>query len=164
MARYHLAPKAVLVPRHCRGGVSNAGRISYDPLTEHNPIERLRPLADAGIPLFHIHGNADAIVPLSQNSQVIFDRYTAMSGSMILKIVPGYGHVEAPVFFQDTSILNFILNDLTVAAEHPKTRQPVTVPRAARKGTYDVLGRPISGNAAPQEVIKDNKKRMILPR
>src|SRR6185295_15369353 len=46
-------------------------------LTQHNPIDRLEPLAKAGVPILHIHGNADAVVPLEKNSQVLVDRYRA---------------------------------------------------------------------------------------
>ena len=48
-----------------------------DHLFEHNPIDRLQPLAQAGVPIFHIHGDSDATVPLAQNSQVVYDRYKA---------------------------------------------------------------------------------------
>ena len=37
-------------------------------LTEHNPIDRLAPLAKAGVPLFAIHGDNDTVVPLNANS------------------------------------------------------------------------------------------------
>ena len=60
-------------------------------LLEHNPIDRLQPLAQAGVPIFHIHGDSDAIVPLAQNSQIIYDRYTALGGQMQLVVVPGKG-------------------------------------------------------------------------
>ncbi|MAD80976.1 MAG: alpha/beta hydrolase [Planctomycetaceae bacterium] len=36
-----------------------------DELTKHNPIDRLKPLAEAGVPVFHIHGDSDKVVPLS---------------------------------------------------------------------------------------------------
>ena len=30
-------------------------------LTQHNPIDRLAPLAEAGVPIFHIHGDSDRL-------------------------------------------------------------------------------------------------------
>jgi pimeloyl-ACP methyl ester carboxylesterase len=56
-------------------------------LEEHNPIDRLAPLARAGVPLFAIHGDVDTVVPLEANSGLVQQRYTALGGSMQL-IVP----------------------------------------------------------------------------
>jgi hypothetical protein len=44
-------------------------------LPRHNPIDRLAPLAKARIPIFHIHGDQDEVVPLEKNSAVIKERY-----------------------------------------------------------------------------------------
>ncbi|MBK8803290.1 MAG: alpha/beta hydrolase [Fibrobacteres bacterium] len=85
-------------------------------LVENNPIDRIKPLVQAGIPIFHIHGDSDKLVPLLENSQVFYDRYIAQGGSMVLKVVPNAGHAELPEFFQDTSLLNFILRDQGNAA------------------------------------------------
>lgn len=79
-------------------------------LSENNPIDRLAPLAAADIPIFHVHGDSDTVVPLSLNSQVIYDRYTALGGEMTLVVVPGKGHEEVSQFFQSTALLNFMLN------------------------------------------------------
>jgi hypothetical protein len=78
--------------------------------TQYNPIDNLTPLYQAGVPIFHIAGDSDTIVPLSKNSQVIYNRYTAMGGTMTLKVIAGYGHAEIPQYFQDTDLLNFMLN------------------------------------------------------
>ena len=37
----------------------------------HNPVERLAPLAKAKVPIFHIHGDRDKVVPLKENSGLI---------------------------------------------------------------------------------------------
>lgn len=79
-------------------------------LTKHNPIDRLEPLAKAGIPILHIHGNQDAVVPLDKNSQIVFDRYTAMHGKMQIIVIPGKGHAEIAEFFQEPRLVQF-LND-----------------------------------------------------
>jgi len=81
-------------------------------LAEHNPIDRLLPLYKAGIPIFHIHGDNDIIVPLFKNSMVIYNRYKAMGGNAILKIIPGKGHMEIPEYFQSQELLDFILQEL----------------------------------------------------
>ena len=77
-------------------------------LTQHNPIDRLEPLAKAGVPILHIHGNADAVVPLAKNSQIVLDRYTALGGKMKLIVVPGKGHAEIPEYFQELRLVLFL--------------------------------------------------------
>ena len=37
-------------------------------LADHNPVVRVAPLADAGVPILHIHGDRDTVVPLDANS------------------------------------------------------------------------------------------------
>jgi len=54
-------------------------------LTQHNPIDRLAPLAKAGVPIFHIHGDADDVVPLKDNSALLASRYRELGGSMRLR-------------------------------------------------------------------------------
>ena len=69
-------------------------------LTQHNPIDRLAPLAKAGVPIFHIHGDADKLVPLADNSAELARRYRELGGSMRLRIPPGQGHNVWDGFFQ----------------------------------------------------------------
>jgi pimeloyl-ACP methyl ester carboxylesterase len=78
-------------------------------LPKHNPIERLAPIAAAKIPILHIHGDADKIVPIEQNSQVIHDRYRALGGPMELVVVPGKGHENDPGFFESEKMLEFLV-------------------------------------------------------
>jgi pimeloyl-ACP methyl ester carboxylesterase len=79
-------------------------------LTRHNPIDRLAPLAKAGVPILHIHGDADTVVPLEKNSQVVAERYTALGGKMKLIVVPGKGHAEIPEYFQEPRLVQFLSN------------------------------------------------------
>jgi pimeloyl-ACP methyl ester carboxylesterase len=89
-------------------------------LTQYNPIDNLQPLRDAGVPILHIHGDADYVVPLSQNSQVIHDRYVAMGGEADLIVVPGQGHAEIPQYFQNPRMLEFMLGDLPTRTTSPR--------------------------------------------
>lgn len=82
-------------------------------LSQNNPIDRLAPLAAAKIKILHIHGDNDNVVPLSANSKVLYDRYTALNGPMQLIVVPGQGHAEIPEFFQVKAVLDFLLAELT---------------------------------------------------
>ncbi len=77
-------------------------------LNEHNPIDRLAPLARAGVPLFAIHGDVDVVVPLEANSGLVKDRYTALGGSMQLIVPPGQGHNMWPGFFQSQELVSFV--------------------------------------------------------
>src|SRR5262245_57135501 len=77
-------------------------------LQEHNPIERLASLAKAKVPLFAIHGDVDAVVPLEANSGLVKERYTALGGSMQLLILKGQGHNMWPGFFQSQELVNFV--------------------------------------------------------
>lgn len=76
---------------------------------QHNPIDRLAPLAKADIPLLHIHGDADKLVPLEANAGEIKKRYDALGGRMELIVVPGKGHEAIPVFFEDQRLVDFLL-------------------------------------------------------
>ena len=78
-------------------------------LKDHDPIERLAPLAKAKVPIFHIHGDSDTVVPLERNAGELVKRYKKLGGPATLKIVPGKGHAEIDEFFTDPDFLNFIL-------------------------------------------------------
>jgi len=57
-----------------------------------NPIDNLAPLAQAGIPLLHIVGDADEVVPLGENTAVLEKRYKALGGNITVIHKPGVGH------------------------------------------------------------------------
>lgn len=78
-------------------------------LARHNPVDRLAPLAAAGVPLFAIHGDVDRLVPLELNSGLLRERYTALGGTMTLVVPPGQGHSMWPGFFQSEELVAFVL-------------------------------------------------------
>jgi pimeloyl-ACP methyl ester carboxylesterase len=57
-----------------------------------NPVDRLAPIAKAGIPLIHIIGEADKSVPPKSNSDILEQRYKAMQGTITVFRKPGCGH------------------------------------------------------------------------
>ena len=57
-----------------------------------NPIDRLEPLAKAGIPILHIVGDADSVVPIAENSNIIEKRYRALGGTIKVIHKKGIGH------------------------------------------------------------------------
>ena len=58
----------------------------------HNPVDCLEPLAKAGIPLIHVVGDADAVVPPTENTAIIEARYKKLGGEMTVFHKPGVGH------------------------------------------------------------------------
>ena len=78
-------------------------------LPEHNPIDRLAPLAKAKIPIFHIHGDSDKVVPLDKNSAVVKERYDKLGGKMTLKIVKGQGHNMWTGWFHSQELIDFVV-------------------------------------------------------
>jgi len=58
----------------------------------NNPVDRLEPLAKAGIPLIHVVGDVDDVVPVAENSAVIEERYRALGGAITVFHKPTVGH------------------------------------------------------------------------
>ena len=59
-----------------------------------SPIDNLEPLAKAGVPLLHVVGGADTVVPVEENTRVLEQRYKALGGSIQVIVKPGVGHVH----------------------------------------------------------------------
>lgn len=77
-------------------------------LAEHNPIDRLAPLARAKVPLFAIHGAIDTLVPLDLNSGLVKERYTALGGEMQLVVPADQGHNMWSGFFECQELVDFV--------------------------------------------------------
>ena len=57
-----------------------------------NPIDNLVPLAKADIPLLHVVGQADTVVPVEENTDIIEKRYKALGGRIQVIRKEGVGH------------------------------------------------------------------------
>jgi len=57
-----------------------------------NPVDNLQHLVDAGIPLLHVVGAADKVVPVSENTAVLAGRYRGLGGSIQVISKDGIGH------------------------------------------------------------------------
>jgi pimeloyl-ACP methyl ester carboxylesterase/lysophospholipase L1-like esterase len=57
-----------------------------------NPIDGLAPLAKAGVPLLHVVGDADDVVPVAENTAIVEQRYRELGGSIQVIHKPGVGH------------------------------------------------------------------------
>jgi lysophospholipase L1-like esterase/pimeloyl-ACP methyl ester carboxylesterase len=67
---------------------SEAEAIAYD----GNPIDRLQPLVGEKIPLLHVFGDADKVVPWEENTGLLTSRYQALGGIIHLIRKPGIEH------------------------------------------------------------------------
>ncbi|MFT5368912.1 MAG: pimeloyl-ACP methyl ester carboxylesterase [Candidatus Latescibacterota bacterium] len=89
-------------------------------LAEHNPIDRLEALSKAHIPIFHIHGDDDQVVPLAHNSGELAKRYQTLGGKMTLKVIEDQGHNMWMGWFQCQELVDFIV-------AHTKPMQLTTI-------------------------------------
>lgn len=89
-------------------------------LAEHNPIDRLSPLAKAGVPILHIHGDADKVVPLEKNAGELARRYRALGGQVQLIVVPGKGHQVCDEFFHCRELVDFVIAHCNSIKEPPR--------------------------------------------
>jgi len=78
-------------------------------LSKHNPPDRIASLARANVPIFHIHGDVDRVVPLADNSGLLAERYRAAGGRMTLQIAKGQGHNMWRGFFECQELVDFVV-------------------------------------------------------
>ena len=78
-------------------------------LSEHNPIDRLESLAKAKVPVLHIHGDQDRVVPLEANSAELGRRYKSFGGPVEIEVIPGQGHNMWTGWFQSQKLTDFII-------------------------------------------------------
>jgi len=88
---------------------SDAEAIAY----RGNPVDNLKPLADAHVPLLHVYGDADNVVPWDENTGIVAERYRKLGGSITLIPKPGIGH--HPHGLEDpTPVVEFIAKHAAV--------------------------------------------------
>ncbi len=59
---------------------------------EGNPVDRLKPLAEAKIPILLVYGDSDRTVPHRENSEVVYERYKVLGGPVERITKPGQDH------------------------------------------------------------------------
>jgi len=79
----------------------------------HNPVDRLAPLAENRVPIFHIHGDCDTVVPLEANSALLAERYCKLGGEMVLRVVEDQGHNMWTGWFQCEELVQFVIDRAT---------------------------------------------------
>ncbi|MBL8819073.1 MAG: prolyl oligopeptidase family serine peptidase [Planctomyces sp.] len=94
----------------------------------HQTIDNLRPLAEAGIPLLHVCGDADEVVPFDENTRLLEQRYRQLNGPITIISKPGVQHHPHSLRFPQP-IVQFVRNHvagkpmLAVLCESPAEHQ-----------------------------------------
>ncbi len=57
-----------------------------------NPIDNLKPLAEAGIPILIVTGDSDRVVPHEENTLIAEQRYRVLGGKIQVILKPGVDH------------------------------------------------------------------------
>lgn len=78
-------------------------------LKQHNPVDRLAPLAKAKVPIYHNTGDVDKLVPAKDNTFLLQERYKALGGPITVTIFEGQGHNYWTGFFEDQGMADFII-------------------------------------------------------
>lgn len=78
-------------------------------LAKHNPIDRLAPLAKAKVPVYHIHGDTDKVVPLEDNSALFAKRYEALDGPVTVEVIKDGGHDMKRHWFESQNLVDFMI-------------------------------------------------------
>lgn len=87
---------------------------------KQNPIDKLEALAQARVPLLHVYGDADDLVPWDENTGVVAQRYQKLGGDITLIGKPGVAH--HPHGLEDsTPIVDFLSYHAGAAAAGYRT-------------------------------------------
>ncbi|MCA8995488.1 MAG: alpha/beta hydrolase, partial [Planctomycetaceae bacterium] len=74
---------------------------------DQNPVNQLAPLAKAGVPLLHVFGDADEVVPWKENTGLLAQRYRELGGH--IQLIQKVGVKHHPHGLEDpTPIVEFI--------------------------------------------------------
>jgi len=69
-------------------GLSEEEAMAY----EKNPVDQLQPIAAAKIPVIAVCGDADRVVPIAENIQIVEKRYRELGGEIQVILKPGVDH------------------------------------------------------------------------
>lgn len=86
---------------------------------DHNPIARADHLAAAKVPVCIIHGDADAVVPLPQNSAALRECYRRAGADAIFSLIvaEGQGHNYWEGFFRCRELIDFAIRRAQAGTE-----------------------------------------------
>ena len=78
-------------------------------LAEHNPVDRLKPLAAHKVPVLHLQGDSDRVVPHEQNSGLLAERYASLGGPIEVQLIKGQGHNMWRGWFESQKLTDFMI-------------------------------------------------------
>jgi pimeloyl-ACP methyl ester carboxylesterase len=104
-----VGPKSIGDPEYGFGDITREQLEQM--LPEVNPIDNLKPLADAGVKILHVHGEIDGTVPCEPNTVEAQKRYRSLGGEMEIVILPGIGHGPGTGFYNSEKVLEFLRDD-----------------------------------------------------
>ncbi len=117
----------------CYGFKGDAEALAYP----GNPVDVLAKLAGAGISLIHVVGDADDVVPVSENTAIVEERYRKLGGEIQVIHKPGVGH--HPHGLEDPGpVVRFIL-EKTRAPAPPKRYAWITGLKPEKAASYRQL-------------------------
>ena len=73
-----------------------------------NPIDILEPLAKARVAIIHVVGDIDDVVPVSENTAIVEERYRKLGGTVQVIHKPGIGH-HPHGLTDPTPVVDFIM-------------------------------------------------------
>lgn len=80
-----------------------------DALPDHNPIDRIKSLAEAGVPILHLQGDSDKVVPHEENTKILVQRYKKFGGPAEVVLVKGQGHNMWKGWFESQKLTDFAI-------------------------------------------------------
>jgi pimeloyl-ACP methyl ester carboxylesterase len=79
-------------------------------ISEHSPVDNLGPLAERKVPILHLHGAVDQVLPIDQNSGLLGERYAALGANAEIVTIYGKGHEVCPEFWRSRTLVDFFLS------------------------------------------------------
>jgi len=87
---------------------------------QHNPLDRLAPLAEAKVPMLLLHGIEDKVVPPIDHSGELALRYRKLGGTARFILKRNERHEPSDMFFKAPELLRFFVKQLPpVEADAP---------------------------------------------
>jgi alpha-beta hydrolase superfamily lysophospholipase len=83
-----------------------SGTGGMQPRVAHNPIDELGALADHSVPILHLHGPGDTVVPAEPNSGELARRYRALGGAIEIVGLTG----EGPEVWRSQMLVDFFVS------------------------------------------------------
>lgn len=78
-------------------------------LQKYDPLNRIRKLAETKVPVFHIHGDSDRVVPLEANSAALQQKYSRYGGPVEIQVFKGQGHNMWDGWFTSQRLVDFVI-------------------------------------------------------